>query len=43
MLHSGDGGAHIVAVFRLVVFRPFPAQVLIGKVRACDHTGIMGK
>ncbi len=31
-----DGAAHFDAKFRLVVFKPFEGQVLVGKLKACD-------
>jgi SHS2 domain found in N terminus of Rpb7p/Rpc25p/MJ0397 len=31
-VHTGDGGAHFEAEFRLVVFRPYEGEVLLGKV-----------
>jgi DNA-directed RNA polymerase III subunit RPC8 len=31
-VHIGDGGAHFVAQFRLVVFRPYEGEVLLGNV-----------
>jgi len=39
--HPGDGGCHIRVVFRLVVFRPIPGEVLVGRVRQCDTTGML--
>ena len=31
-VHVGDGGAHFEAKFRIVVFRPYEGEVLLGKV-----------
>lgn len=39
-LYHGDGGAHVRVEFRLVVFRPSPGEVLIGKVQQCDDSGL---
>jgi DNA-directed RNA polymerase subunit E'/Rpb7 len=38
-VHSGDGGAHYLVSFRLVVFRPYEGEVILGKIAqstACD-------
>lgn len=40
-VHASDGGAHVKVNFRLVVFRPFPGEVLLGTIRQCDSTGIL--
>lgn len=31
-VHAGDGGAHYETEFRLVVFRPYEGEVIIGKI-----------
>jgi DNA-directed RNA polymerase III subunit RPC8 len=31
-VHSGDGGAHYQVNFRLVIFRPFEGEVILGKI-----------
>lgn len=31
-VHSGDGGAVFAVTFRLVVFRPFEGEVLVGQI-----------
>lgn len=31
-----DGAAHFDTKFRLVVFKPFIGEVLVGKLKACD-------
>ena len=31
-VHTGDGGAHFTVQFRLVVFRPFKGEVLLGHI-----------
>jgi len=41
IIYGLDGAAHIRVQFRLVVFRPFPAEVVVGKVKACDATGLL--
>jgi DNA-directed RNA polymerase III subunit RPC8 len=37
---AGDAGAHLIAQFRLVVFRPFVNEVLIGKVKQQSRDGL---
>jgi len=32
LVHSGDGGAHFKVSFRLVVFRPFEGEILVGQI-----------
>jgi len=40
IVYPSDGCAHYKVGFRLVVFRPFVGEVLVGTVKSCDHTGI---
>lgn len=40
ILACGDGGAHHECVFRLVVFRPFVEEVLVGTVEESNEEGI---
>eukprot|EP00568_Trieres_chinensis_P016392 CAMPEP_0183321686 /NCGR_PEP_ID=MMETSP0160_2-20130417/69510_1 /TAXON_ID=2839 ORGANISM="Odontella Sinensis, Strain Grunow 1884" /NCGR_SAMPLE_ID=MMETSP0160_2 /ASSEMBLY_ACC=CAM_ASM_000250 /LENGTH=118 /DNA_ID=CAMNT_0025488671 /DNA_START=204 /DNA_END=557 /DNA_ORIENTATION=+ len=40
VLATGDGGAHHEAVFRLVVFRPFVEEVLLGTVSESTEEGV---
>jgi len=42
LLFPADGSSHVKAVFRVVVFRPFIGEVLIGTIRASDPDGIYG-
>lgn len=38
-IHPGDGGAHFKVKFRLVVFRPYEGEVMLGRVQSatpCD-------
>lgn len=37
----GDGAAYIEATFRLIVFRPFVGEIITGKVKTADATGIL--
>jgi DNA-directed RNA polymerase subunit E'/Rpb7 len=41
ILYGGDGAAHIRVQFRLVVFRPFASEVIVGRVKGCDQTGLL--
>ena len=36
-VHPNDGSATVSVTFRLVVFRPFIGEVIVGKVRSCDE------
>lgn len=41
LVHPSDGGAHHTVTFRVVVFRPFPGETLLGRVLAQDeHEGV---
>ncbi|KAK7208092.1 RNA polymerase III subunit Rpc25-domain-containing protein [Myxozyma melibiosi] len=40
LIRHGDGSAYIKTVFRLVVFRPFIGEVLVGWVSSCSEEGI---
>jgi DNA-directed RNA polymerase III subunit RPC8 len=39
-LRNGDGCTYYKVTFRLIVFRPFKGEVLIGRVKSCDEYGI---
>jgi len=41
LIYGGDGAAHIRVAFRLIVFRPFASEVIVGRVKACDATGLL--
>ncbi|KAH7815702.1 putative DNA-directed RNA polymerase III subunit RPC8 [Monocercomonoides exilis] len=36
-IHPGDADAYCVAKFRLIVFRPFPNEILVGTVLGCHE------
>lgn len=36
----GDGASHTETVFRVVVFRPFLEEIIVGKVKSCGREGI---
>eukprot|EP00270_Netrium_digitus_P021937 TRINITY_DN9649_c0_g3_i1.p1 TRINITY_DN9649_c0_g3~~TRINITY_DN9649_c0_g3_i1.p1 ORF type:complete len:203 (-),score=56.58 TRINITY_DN9649_c0_g3_i1:217-783(-) len=40
LVHQGDGAPHFQVRFRLVVFRPFVGEVLIGRIQKCDASGV---
>ena len=40
-LHPTDGGAHIRCTFSLITFQPFPGELLIGRIKACDESGVL--
>ena len=35
-IYPSDGAAHFKAKFRLVVFRPYEGEVIVGKLKSCD-------
>ncbi|EKU21415.1 DNA-directed RNA polymerase III subunit RPC8 [Nannochloropsis gaditana CCMP526] len=39
-LYPSDGAAHHRVTFRLMVFRPFIGEVLVGRVKQCSENGI---
>lgn len=39
-LKNGDGCTYYKATFRLIVFRPFKGEILVGKVKSCDEDGV---
>lgn len=41
IIYGGDGAAHIRLSFRYILFRPFTGQIIVGKVKASDATGIL--
>jgi DNA-directed RNA polymerase III subunit RPC8 len=38
----GDGGSYHRVKFRLIVFRPFYGEVIVGKIKASAPAGIQG-
>lgn len=40
MVYPAEGGAHMQVKFRLVVFRPFPGEIIVGKVMECSSLGL---
>jgi len=40
-LPPGDGGAHIKTTFQMLMWRPQVGELIVGKVYACDATGIL--
>ncbi|KAK9383917.1 RNA polymerase III subunit Rpc25-domain-containing protein [Kockiozyma suomiensis] len=40
LIRHGDGSAYIKTVFRLVVFRPFVGEILVGWISSCSEDGI---
>lgn len=39
-LYAGDGGAYIRVAFRVVVFKPFESEILIGRISQSTDAGI---
>ncbi|KAM9997535.1 hypothetical protein ACTFIZ_011029 [Dictyostelium cf. discoideum] len=39
-VHSGDGGAHLMVRFRMVVFKPFKGEVLEGVIKKSSRESI---
>ncbi|KIZ03093.1 DNA-directed RNA polymerase III subunitC25 [Monoraphidium neglectum] len=39
-IYPNDGAAYFRVVFRLVVFRPFAGEVLVGKIVSCSKKGV---
>ncbi len=35
-IYPSDGAAHYEVKFKLVVFRPFPGEVIVGRLARCD-------
>ncbi|KAK9459106.1 RNA polymerase III subunit Rpc25-domain-containing protein [Lipomyces oligophaga] len=40
MIKHGDSGAFVRTLFRLVVFRPFAGEVMIGTISSCSQEGL---
>eukprot|EP00898_Chlorokybus_atmophyticus_P007598 jgi/Chlat1/783/Chrsp104S01252 len=40
-VYPSDGAAHFTVTFKLVFFRPFIGEVLLGKLIKCDETGLI--
>nr|CAG4636507.1 EOG090X0DHL [Eubosmina coregoni]SVE70057.1 EOG090X0DHL [Eubosmina coregoni] len=39
-MFPGDSGHHTKVKFRILVFRPFVDQILVGKIKSCDHESV---
>ena len=39
-LLPGDGASHTRVEFRILVFRPFMEEVLVGKIKCCTKEGV---
>mmetsp|Transcript_24075 Transcript_24075/g.26720 ORF Transcript_24075/g.26720 Transcript_24075/m.26720 type:complete len:247 (+) Transcript_24075:82-822(+) len=39
-VYPNDGGSHVRVRFRLITFRPFAGQILVGKAIGCSEEGI---
>ena len=40
-LHPTDAGAHLPMTFTLVCFSPFVGELLIGRIKQSDHSGLL--
>lgn len=40
MIKPGDGASYIKTVFRMVVFRPFVGEILVGWISSCTEEGL---
>ena len=40
-LHPTDAGAHLPLTFTLICFSPFPGELLIGRIKQSDHSGLL--
>jgi DNA-directed RNA polymerase III subunit RPC8 len=39
-IYAGDGAAHYTVKFRVVVFRPFVGEVMVGRLAKCDRYAV---
>lgn len=37
---AGDGASHTKVTFRVLVFRPFPEEILVGKIKSSNKEGV---
>ncbi|CAM0143080.1 unnamed protein product [Umbelopsis sp. WA50703] len=40
VIHHGDGCSYVKAKFRMVVFRPFIGETLVGTIKSCSEIGV---
>ena len=40
-LHPTDGGAHIRCSFSVIAFQPFIGELLVGRIKQCDASGLL--
>ena len=40
-LHPSDAGAHLPLTFTLICFQPYPGELLIGRIKQADHSGLL--
>ncbi|KAG0238486.1 RNA polymerase III subunit Rpc25 [Mortierella sp. GBAus27b] len=39
-INHGDGCSYVTVHFRMVIFRPFIGEIIMGKIRSCNQEGI---
>lgn len=40
-VYAGDGAAFATVKFRMIVFKPFVGELLVGSVKSMDHNGVV--
>ena len=40
-MYAGDGGAYATVKFRMIVFKPFVGELLVGSIKSMDANGIL--
>jgi len=40
-VYAGDGGAFATVKFRMIVFKPFVGELLVGSIKSQDQNGVM--
>ena len=41
LLHPSDAGAHLPLTFTLICFQPFPGELLVGRIKQSDQSGLL--
>ena len=41
-VYPGDGSSYIKTHFRLIVFKPFVGEIIVGRIKKCGEQGLQG-
>lgn len=42
IVYQGEGAAQVTVSFRLIVFKPFSGEIIVGKIKGCTSDAVTG-